>query len=124
MGAAWAGLWGRRAGPVPASGPGCSCGARGPSRARNLHKLGQGSARTPPGPGNVLGTARGGLQRLRGGRVLEGAQGFRQIEGLDHTETFSAVCRIVTVRSLIALATHFDWSMLHFDVAVPASTEN
>ena len=49
-------------------------------------------------------------------KARKAAQGFRQIEGLDHTETFSAVCRIVTVRTLIALATHHDWQMLHFDV--------
>ena len=67
MGAAWAGLWGRRVGPVPASGPGCSCGARVPSGARNLQQTGQGSARTSPGLGNVRGAARGGLQRVRMG---------------------------------------------------------
>ena len=69
MGAAWAGLGGRRARGVPASGPGCSCGARAPFRVRNLHQTRQGSARTPPGLGGMRGTARGGVQRLRGGRT-------------------------------------------------------
>ena len=39
------------------------------SRVRNLQQTGQGNARTSPGLRNVRGAARGGLQRLRGGRT-------------------------------------------------------
>ena len=52
-----------------ARAPSCSCGARVLSRVRNLQQTGQGSARTSPGLGNMRGAARGGLQRLRGGRT-------------------------------------------------------
>ena len=49
-------------------------------------------------------------------KAREVAQGFRQIEGLDCSETFSPVCRIITVRALIAIAAFFGWQMKHFDV--------
>ena len=95
------------------------------ARCEEFENLDSNGAWTPctlPKGGKMLGTktvfkikskSDGTLDRHKAGEV---AQGFRQIEGLDCTETFLAKCLIVTVRTLIALATHHGWRMLHFDV--------
>ena len=44
------------------------------------------------------------------------AKGFAQRYGIDYEETYAPVCRIGSIRVLIALAAHFDWHIHHMDV--------
>ena len=44
------------------------------------------------------------------------AKGFAQRYGIDYEETYAPVCRIGSIRVLIALAAHFDWEIHHMDV--------
>jgi Reverse transcriptase (RNA-dependent DNA polymerase) len=44
------------------------------------------------------------------------AQGFSQRYGIDYEETYAPVCRIGSIRVLIALAAHYDWEIHHMDV--------
>ncbi|GKB71124.1 retrovirus-related pol polyprotein from transposon TNT 1-94 [Tanacetum coccineum] len=44
------------------------------------------------------------------------AKGFTQQEGIDFKETFAPVAKMVTVRALIALATHNNWLLEQLDV--------
>ncbi|XP_075080277.1 uncharacterized protein LOC142165802 [Nicotiana tabacum] len=44
------------------------------------------------------------------------AKGYNQQEGLDYDETFSPVAKMVTVRSVIALAASKDWTLYQMNV--------
>jgi hypothetical protein len=44
------------------------------------------------------------------------AKGFAQRYGVDYEETYAPVCRIGSIRVLIALAAHYDWEIHHMDV--------
>lgn len=44
------------------------------------------------------------------------AKGYNQQEGLDYHETFSPVAKMVTVRSVIALAASKDWTLYQMNV--------
>ncbi|KAJ0898957.1 putative RNA-directed DNA polymerase [Helianthus annuus] len=44
------------------------------------------------------------------------AKGFNQREGLDFGETFSPVVKMVTVRTIMTLAVHFNWPLYQLDV--------
>ncbi|CAM9456827.1 unnamed protein product [Discosporangium mesarthrocarpum] len=68
----------------------------------------------PPTDRNIVGS------RLVFARKQDGtqkarwvAQGFSQSNGLDYGETFSPVCRIGSVRLILALANKKDWPVYH-----------
>jgi transposase InsO family protein len=44
------------------------------------------------------------------------AKGYSQRYGIDYEETYAPVCRIGSIRVLIALAAHFNWEIHHMDV--------
>jgi hypothetical protein len=44
------------------------------------------------------------------------AKGFTQIEGLDYHETFAAIAKLVTVRTLLSIASIKQWSLHQLDV--------
>jgi hypothetical protein len=44
------------------------------------------------------------------------AQGCSQRYGIDYDETYAPVCRIGSIRLLVALAAHYDWEIHHMDV--------
>ena len=44
------------------------------------------------------------------------AKGYSQKPGIDYNETFAPVARLDTIRTLIALAAHMEWSLYQLDV--------
>ncbi|OWB85592.1 catalytic activity protein [[Candida] boidinii] len=44
------------------------------------------------------------------------AQGFRQVKGLDHFETFSPVVSYDSIRFLLAISSHFHFQIHQIDV--------
>lgn len=48
--------------------------------------------------------------------------GYSQQEGMDYTKTFSPVAKMVTVRSIVALAAASQWSIfqIKFSQCIPA----
>ena len=44
------------------------------------------------------------------------AKGYAQQHGIDYDETFAPTSRMTTIRSVIALAAHFDWHVHQLDV--------
>lgn len=57
--------------------------------------------------------ASGAVERFKTHLV---AKGYSQKEGIDYTETFSPVAKMVIVRALLTLATSFDWPLYEMDV--------
>lgn len=43
-------------------------------------------------------------------------KGYNKQEGLDYSETFSPVAKMVTVRSVVALASSYGWFLFQMDV--------
>ena len=44
------------------------------------------------------------------------ARGFSQKEGIDYEETFGAVARYTSIRTIMALASMMKWDLHHMDV--------
>ena len=44
------------------------------------------------------------------------AQGFSQVSGTDFGSTYAPVCRIPSVRIVLAIAASHDWNVIHLDV--------
>ncbi|KAI0493312.1 hypothetical protein KFK09_027589 [Dendrobium nobile] len=78
----------------------------------------------PPHPNqNVLGSkwtfrlkynADGSIHRYKARLV---AKGYDQEHGLDYTETFSPVAKIITIRVFILIALHYQWDIQQLDVS-------
>ena len=62
---------------------------------------------------NVKCRSSGAMERYKARLV---AKGYSQQEGLDYTETFAPVAKIVTVRSVVAVVAAKHWSIFHMDV--------
>ena len=62
----------------------------------------------------VKKNADGSLARYKARLV---AKGFHQTEGLDYFETFSPVVKQPTIRLVLTLALHFNWSFRQLDVS-------
>ena len=45
------------------------------------------------------------------------AKGFRQVEGLDHDETYAPTVRFESVRAVVAMAASLGWELDQMDVA-------
>ena len=46
------------------------------------------------------------------------AKGYAQEKGIDFDETFVPTCRMMTVCSICALATHNDWNVHQLDIKI------
>jgi hypothetical protein len=44
------------------------------------------------------------------------AKGFRQVQGVDYDETFSAVAMLKSIRIILAIAAYFDYEIWQMDV--------
>lgn len=44
------------------------------------------------------------------------AQDFTKLEGIDYTETFAPVAKMVTVRTFLVVATHHNWQIAQLDI--------
>ena len=44
------------------------------------------------------------------------ACGFSQEEGIDYTETFSPISKMISIQTIVALATKCGWKMFQMDV--------
>lgn len=63
---------------------------------------------------NIKRKSNGSIDRFKA-RLM--AKGFDHHNGIDYTETFSPVIKLVTIRLIFALDLQFDWKVKHFDVS-------
>lgn len=63
---------------------------------------------------NVKQQSDGSIERFKARLV---AKGFQQQDGLDYIETFSHVIKPATIRLILTLAIHYNWSLRQLDVS-------